>query len=437
VKPSRSRIVRVALNSRGLSSAPSEVNPNTTHLSLAGNPITDFSGLATLSALTSLILDQTNLSSFLGAQPQPSLRFISFRETPLAKCPTHRIMAAVVFPDSLTTIHRMELTAEERQKRDIFLPYIANDLTMGWIIQSETPLILCHNQTNRRRIVHLTGVRPQNSRETITQSPSKIERKPAVRPDDETDRVLRAQGSNLQNIDALASGSGFPVDLRRLPRLADTDEDDLTNPADLVRPDDTTVNEEEEEQEEEENDGDERSWRGMDHLGDIKALGSESGFPPFAGRNLRIQKSDEEEDGDDNDDANWRGTERLGDIRVLGSESGFPAVPVRDLRNQGDDEEEDGDDDTKWRGPDNLDDVRVLGSESGFPEVPVRNLRNQKNEEEDDDDTDWRAGGGDLRGIPSLGSESGFPGGFAGAKRAPAKHVKASVQYNWDSDSDE
>jgi hypothetical protein len=139
------------------SSSPS--NLRATSLVLNRNPIFDFTGLPTLEFLTELYLDATNLSSFQGAEPQPSLHILSFTRTPLVELPAHRIMAWIVFPVSgkPLTVNGNTLSASERRFCLAHGDDVLADLLEGWVIVSMEPLKLMHAKTRERRTLFLGG----------------------------------------------------------------------------------------------------------------------------------------------------------------------------------------------------------------------------------------------------------------------------------------
>jgi hypothetical protein len=151
-------ISKLVYDNRGLQAVPSEVNRKltTTELSLSGNPIVDFSSLVTLPCLTSLILDHTRLCSFAGARPQPALKSISFARTPLAKRQTHRLMASIVFSDSLTTVNGRKLTTEELRNGNLIRPLIGDHQTQGWLLQdNDAGFAQIHPPTKGRKEIQL------------------------------------------------------------------------------------------------------------------------------------------------------------------------------------------------------------------------------------------------------------------------------------------
>jgi hypothetical protein len=194
----------------------------------------------------------------------------------------------------------------------------------------------------------------------ITVPPPEPPRRP-LQFEDETDATWKQPGETLKGINALGSESGFPEARHRLPPSENSDDDSPpakksknakpVKKSEIVRKDKKSkpVIVEEEEEEEAESD-----WQTGNVSRPIKALGSESGFPPLKipipnsrGKHV-VEEEEEEEEGSANaeeeedapveeeeapeeeeDDEAWK--EAGGDLKgivALGAESGFPPLPA-------------------------------------------------------------------------------------------------------------
>jgi hypothetical protein len=305
-------------------------------------------------------------------------------------------MATIMFSESLQTVNRVPLTSEELANGQLFQKYVVDDLSKGWVIQSDEPLVLSHRLNKRRKTITLKRKPIRKVEKTTGQQ---VQR--PVRFDQETDTAFKMVGVNLKDINPLGSESGFVTDKPRLSRSRKSEDDESASLH--------TVSIEEEDILDE----DTEDWKNYPPNGKIMALASESGFGPVAnplgGRvgqefddddeenenddEERVPRSTVEEDDDEDDEA-WKSLPPIGQIEALGSQSGFApaanALAAR-VRKWGDDEEEEPnvlesrgneeeEEDFEWKTPADLSEIRALGSESGFaaPLAPIKGSKGRK-----------------------------------------------------------
>lgn len=121
-------------------------------LRMTGNPIKDFVGLQRMEKLQVLKVDNTEISSFIGACEQPNLTYLSLEKTPLFLFQYHRLMARMVFGPSLTTVCGKPISKEEHRLAEKLNPLLRDYLLKGWVITSMNPVRL-YNVASRARLV--------------------------------------------------------------------------------------------------------------------------------------------------------------------------------------------------------------------------------------------------------------------------------------------
>jgi hypothetical protein len=185
---------------------PSRIPKDVTHILLANNPISSFRGLRTLPNLVELSLDSTQISTFEGAAPQPSLRRITFYNTPLTERKEHRLMAGIVFHPSLKTVNNVDLTPSELKLIAAARDEVWGDLVAGWLIVARNPLKLINPATRERRLVYL-----QTSSSSRRESPTSYGEFQVSRVATSTSRTLKSAISS-KKIDEYQPISDLPAE---------------------------------------------------------------------------------------------------------------------------------------------------------------------------------------------------------------------------------
>ncbi|OHS93931.1 hypothetical protein TRFO_39899 [Tritrichomonas foetus] len=138
-------------------------------IDVSRNNIDSFENLPVLQNLKSLNCTNTRVTSFKGAQTQPSLKSLYLARTPIAQYQYYRIMALIVFGDSIEEIDHVTIRNSERTyakyNRTLLYPF----LTKGWVITMIKPIKLYHVDNRLRRVLY-----PHNFKSNIPPfSPSK------------------------------------------------------------------------------------------------------------------------------------------------------------------------------------------------------------------------------------------------------------------------
>lgn len=113
---------------------------NCSTIDVSKNKLKNFTGLPTLKLLTNLTADNNPINSFLGATSQPSLFWISLKNTPLARHTHFRIMCLIVFGSSLKFINGEAVGKTFIQKADKLRNDVLPNLLDGKILLSLSPI---------------------------------------------------------------------------------------------------------------------------------------------------------------------------------------------------------------------------------------------------------------------------------------------------------
>lgn len=129
-------------------------------INISDNNLVSFKGMVELQNLVTLRCENTKISSFLGAKPLPSLKKLFIGNSPLSHYAYHRIMAAIVFGDSLETVDFVKITKPERlfaiNNRELLFQFLIE----GWVMTITDPIKLFHVETRQRRILFPAPVFP-------------------------------------------------------------------------------------------------------------------------------------------------------------------------------------------------------------------------------------------------------------------------------------
>lgn len=134
-------------------------------INISNNNLTSFKGLIELQNLETLRCENTKISSFLGAKPLPSLKKLFIANTPLSHYAYHRVMAVIVFGDSLETVDFVNITKTERlfaiNNRELLFQFLVE----GWVMTITDPIKLFNVNTRQRRVLFPAPVfaSPSNS----------------------------------------------------------------------------------------------------------------------------------------------------------------------------------------------------------------------------------------------------------------------------------
>lgn len=113
---------------------------NCSTIDISKNKLKNFNGLPTLKLLTNLTADNNPINSFLGASSQPSLFWISLKNTPLARHTHFRMMCIIVFGSSLKFINGEAVGKTFIQKADKLRNDVLPNLLDGKILLSLSPI---------------------------------------------------------------------------------------------------------------------------------------------------------------------------------------------------------------------------------------------------------------------------------------------------------
>jgi hypothetical protein len=120
-------------------------------LILSDNPLTSFESLSReFTALEVLRCDRTNIASFKGAIVMPTLQVLSIARTPLSQHKCHRVMAVIVFGDSLKRVTQTPVSPGEARWAAKNRPLLEASLRAGWILLSTDPMIIFNPETHER-----------------------------------------------------------------------------------------------------------------------------------------------------------------------------------------------------------------------------------------------------------------------------------------------
>ena len=114
--------------------------------------VASFEGLPTIANLKVLDVRRTGISSFFGAEPQPSLERFNCLETPLAQYKYLPLMSLIAFGKSVSYVNGNEVDIETRRiansiKSDL-RSLICND---KWVIVHVNPVKMLHITTRKRK----------------------------------------------------------------------------------------------------------------------------------------------------------------------------------------------------------------------------------------------------------------------------------------------
>lgn len=102
-------------------------------LCLDRNPLRSLEHISSSNTLQSLSLDSTELANFSGVKPQPALRELSVRNTPVACTPYYRVACLLAFGPKLRVIDGVAVTAAEIDAAFGFGADAAVAVSFGWI----------------------------------------------------------------------------------------------------------------------------------------------------------------------------------------------------------------------------------------------------------------------------------------------------------------
>lgn len=105
--------------------------------------------LPILPMLTTLILDETRLQTFIDANPQPKLSSISLLGTPLIQYEFLQLMCVIVFGDSISEVNGQILDDNTINIGKELRPRVQDYLKKGWIIYCYCPLCIVNPQNNQ------------------------------------------------------------------------------------------------------------------------------------------------------------------------------------------------------------------------------------------------------------------------------------------------
>jgi hypothetical protein len=134
---------------------------------LSDNPLPNFEGLQLLPNLEILRCDRTDISSFKGGVTLPRLRTLHLLTTPISQYDTVRIMASIVFGDSLQYIDQVAVSRPEAKLASDCRPALLKSLLDGWILSSVNPLLVYDPATKRRRRVICAAAGPSPHRRLL------------------------------------------------------------------------------------------------------------------------------------------------------------------------------------------------------------------------------------------------------------------------------
>lgn len=141
-------------------------------INVSDNNLVSFNGMVELQNLETLRCENTKITSFLGAKPLPSLKKLFINNTPLSHYSYHRVMAAIVFGDSLETVDFINITKPERlfaiNNRELLFQYLIE----GWVMTMADPIKIFNVNTRQRRILFPAPVFPSPKNSPV-KSPSK------------------------------------------------------------------------------------------------------------------------------------------------------------------------------------------------------------------------------------------------------------------------
>ncbi|OHS95163.1 hypothetical protein TRFO_10646 [Tritrichomonas foetus] len=133
---------------------------NCSTIDLSKNRLRNFSGLPSLRLLTHLTINDNPLFSFYGATPQPSLFWVSFKNTPLSKHTHFRLMCLIVFGSKLTFINDEPVSKNLIQKADKLRESVLPELLEGNILISLSPIKFVVPQEKRSCTATFTTIVP-------------------------------------------------------------------------------------------------------------------------------------------------------------------------------------------------------------------------------------------------------------------------------------
>lgn len=113
---------------------------NCSTIDISKNKLKNFIGLPSLKLLTNLNADNNPIYTFLGASPQPTLFWLSLKNTPLARHTHFRLMCLIVFGSSLKYINSEAVGKTLIQKADSLRTTVLPSLLDGKILLSLSPI---------------------------------------------------------------------------------------------------------------------------------------------------------------------------------------------------------------------------------------------------------------------------------------------------------
>ena len=128
-------------------------------LKLVSHHLKDFSSIQKNPNLESLILDNNDITSFLGAASQPKLKFLSIQNNPISSETFLNVMCSIVFGENLINVNGKEISAGEIQLGKEVAEFTYHFLTKGFLIKNFNPLTLEHAENNEVITMSITPKR--------------------------------------------------------------------------------------------------------------------------------------------------------------------------------------------------------------------------------------------------------------------------------------
>lgn len=152
--------LKLDLHSRKLSEIPVErvTKKPFSEINLSNNPLKTLKNLPELPELRKLNLDRTEIETFVYAAPQPNIQKISFRKSPLAEFQYCRMMATIVFGDSLGFINGKPLSSQEIKFRNQYSRVLRNYFVSGYVLDQIKPIRLHSPYTGAEQVIHSSDI---------------------------------------------------------------------------------------------------------------------------------------------------------------------------------------------------------------------------------------------------------------------------------------
>jgi hypothetical protein len=150
-------------------------------LKLSDNPLSDFEGLSYLPSLEALRCDRTSISSFRGALELPKLTLLGLKDTPVSQYEHYRIMAVIVFGDSLKTLNQIPISRQESRIGANSRKHLLLHLLRGWILTSVKPLCIYDPVTKSRHRILCSALSDPSPHTPVAKNPVPITDQPPER----------------------------------------------------------------------------------------------------------------------------------------------------------------------------------------------------------------------------------------------------------------